>query len=87
MAARARQIANEAEYAEEMLDDKPVSIAIREIADGKVPDLSLPEKEPTDMETAFLKANTTSEDNAAEAPDPEMESAAPASFSEGPDTF
>ncbi len=29
VAARARQIANDADYADEMLDDKPVSIAIR----------------------------------------------------------
>ena len=56
VAARARQIANEAEEAEEMLDDKPVSIAIREIAEGKGPDLTPPTAEPTEMEAAFLAA-------------------------------
>ena len=33
---RARQISSEAESAGEPLDDKPVSIAIREVADGKL---------------------------------------------------
>ena len=61
VAARARRIANEAEYAEEMLEDKPVSIAIREIAEGKVPDLTAPAEEPTDMETAFLAAQAAQE--------------------------
>lgn len=56
VAARARQIANEAEAAEEMLDDKPVSIAIREIAEGKVPDFTAPVEEPADMGAAFLAA-------------------------------
>lgn len=37
VACRARQIATEAEMAGEPLDDKPVTIAIREVADGKVP--------------------------------------------------
>ena len=37
VACRARQIATEAEGAGEPLDDKPVTIAIREVADGKVP--------------------------------------------------
>ncbi|HIR84759.1 MAG TPA: DNA-directed RNA polymerase subunit omega [Candidatus Galloscillospira excrementavium] len=36
VAKRARQIASEAEDAGIPLDDKPVSIAIREVADGKV---------------------------------------------------
>ena len=36
VACRARQIATEAEMAGEPLDDKPVSIAIREIAEGKL---------------------------------------------------
>ena len=36
VAHRARQIAIEAEAAGEPLDDKPVSIAIREIAEGKL---------------------------------------------------
>lgn len=35
VAARARQIAIEADEQNEMLEDKPVSIAIREIAEGK----------------------------------------------------
>ena len=37
VACRARQIATEAEMAGEPLDDKPVTIAIHEIAEGKVP--------------------------------------------------
>ncbi len=36
VAQRARQIAGAAEENETVLDDKPVSIAIREVADGKV---------------------------------------------------
>ena len=36
VAHRARQIASEAEMAGEPLDDKPVSIAIQEVADGKL---------------------------------------------------
>jgi len=36
VACRARQIASEAEANGEPLDDKPVSIAIREVADGKL---------------------------------------------------
>ena len=36
VACRARQIASEAEVNGEPLDDKPVSIAIREVADGKL---------------------------------------------------
>jgi len=36
VAQRARQIATEAEEKEVSLDDKPVSIAIREVAEGKV---------------------------------------------------
>lgn len=36
VASRAREIASEAEIAEEPLDDKPVSIAIQEVADGKL---------------------------------------------------
>ena len=35
-ASRAREIASEAEIAGEPLDDKPVSIAIQEVADGKL---------------------------------------------------
>lgn len=36
VAHRARQIANEAEKAGEPLDDKPVTLAIREVAEGKL---------------------------------------------------
>ena len=36
VACRARQISSEAESAGEPLDDKPVSIAIREVAAGKL---------------------------------------------------
>ena len=39
VAQRARQVATEAENAGISLDDKPVTIAIREVAEGKV-DLS-----------------------------------------------
>ena len=35
-ACRARQIATEAEMAGEPLDNKPVTIAIHEVADGKL---------------------------------------------------
>ena len=76
VAARARRIANEAEYAEEMLDDKPVSIAIREIAEGKVPELTAEPAEPTSLEAAFPAAETVretasdeEEPSAAEEPD------------------
>lgn len=34
VAHRAREISNEAEAAQEPLDDKPVTLAIREVADG-----------------------------------------------------
>ena len=36
VAQRARQIASAAEESEASLDDKPVSLAIREVAEGKV---------------------------------------------------
>ena len=36
VAQRARQIAQEAEEFEEELTDKPVTLAIREVADGKL---------------------------------------------------
>ena len=36
VAHRARQIASEAEMSGEPLDDKPVSIAIREVVEGKL---------------------------------------------------
>ena len=36
VAQRARQVASEAEDAGLSLDDKPVTIAIREVADGKL---------------------------------------------------
>ncbi len=75
VAARARQIANQAEQEEEMLEDKPVSIAIREIAEGKVPDLTAPEAEPTGMEAAFLAAEAARE--ASEAAEAMPENGAP----------
>ena len=37
VASRARQISAEAEEQEYSLEDKPVSIAIREVAEGKLP--------------------------------------------------
>lgn len=36
VACRARQISSEAEAAGVSLDEKPVSIAVREVADGKI---------------------------------------------------
>jgi DNA-directed RNA polymerase subunit omega len=36
VAQRARQIAQEAEELEEELTEKPVTLAIREVADGKI---------------------------------------------------
>ena len=36
VAYRARQISNEAEQAGEHLEDKPVTIALHEVADGKL---------------------------------------------------
>ena len=55
VAARARQIANEADEQGIMLEDKPVSIAVREIAEGKVP------QEPV-MEEAVLEEEVFEED-------------------------
>lgn len=40
VACKARQIAREAEMAGEPLDEKPVSIAIQAVADGKLGDKS-----------------------------------------------
>ncbi len=45
VAHRARQISSEAKMNDEPLDDKPVSIAIREVADGKLTDPVEEEKE------------------------------------------
>ena len=47
VAARARKIANEAERDEMRLKDKPVSIAIQEIAQGQVPEE--PAEEPEEI--------------------------------------
>ena len=55
VAARARQIAVEADEQGIMLEDKPVSIAVREIAEGKVP------REPV-MEEAVLEEEVFEED-------------------------
>ena len=41
VASRARQISSEAEMAGEPLSEKPVSIAIQEVADGKLDDVQL----------------------------------------------
>ena len=55
VAARARQIAIEADEQGDMLEDKPVSIAVREIAEGKVP------QEPV-IEEAVLEEEVFEED-------------------------
>ena len=55
VAARARQIAIEADEQGVMLEDKPVSIAVREIAEGKVP------QEPV-LEEAVLEEEVFEED-------------------------
>ena len=55
VAARARQIAVEADEQGIMLEDKPVSIAVREIAEGKVP------QEPV-MEEAVLEEEVFEEE-------------------------
>ena len=49
VAARARKIASQAEAEQLHLEDKPVSIAVREIAEGKVPEI--PAEEPVRMES------------------------------------
>ena len=59
VAARARQIAVEADEQGIMLEDKPVSIAVREIAEGKVP------QEPV-IEEAVLEEEVFEEDFAEE---------------------
>lgn len=51
VASRAREIASEAEMAGEPLDDKPVSIAIQEVADGKLEAPEDQENETTEEET------------------------------------
>lgn len=48
VAARARKIASQAEAEQVHLEDKPVSIAVREIAEGKVPEI--PAEEPGEAE-------------------------------------
>ncbi|NBI09109.1 DNA-directed RNA polymerase subunit omega [Colidextribacter sp. OB.20] len=46
VACKARQVAREAEMAGEPLEEKPVSIAIQAVADGKLDDLTeQPEQE------------------------------------------
>ena len=50
VAARARKIASQAEAEQVHLEDKPVSIAVREIAEGKVPEI--PAEEPVAAESA-----------------------------------
>ena len=45
VAHRAREISTEAEQSGEPLEDKPVTIAIREVAEGKLADEVLAEEE------------------------------------------
>ena len=54
VAARARQIANEAEEQVLMLEDKTVSIAVREIAEGKLPQEAVAEEVLLEEEEEFL---------------------------------
>ncbi len=54
VAARARQIANEAEEQGLMLEDKTVSIAVREIAEGKLPQEAVAEEAPLEEEEELL---------------------------------
>lgn len=54
VAARARQIANEAEEQGLMLEDKTVSIAVREIAEGKLPQEPVAEEVLLEEEEEFL---------------------------------
>ena len=56
VAARARQIAIEADEQGVMLEDKPVSIAVREIAEGKVP------QEPVAEEAVVLEEEVFTEE-------------------------
>ena len=51
VAHRAREISTEAELAGEPLDDKSVSIAIQEVADGKLEAPEDQENETTEEET------------------------------------
>ena len=51
VACRARQISNEAEQAGEHLEDKPVTIALHEVADGKLEAPEDQENETTEVET------------------------------------
>ena len=55
VAARARQIAIEADEQGIMLEDKPVSIAVREIAEGKVPQEPVFEEEAVLEEEVFVE--------------------------------
>ena len=52
VACRARQIAREAEIAGEPLQEKPVSIAIQEVADGKLEAETAETETETEIETA-----------------------------------
>lgn len=55
VAARARQIANEAEEQGLLLEEKTVSIAVREIAEGKLP------QEPVEAEEDVVPAEEAEE--------------------------
>ena len=56
VAARARKIASQAEADHEPLEEKPVSIAVREIAEGKVPEMPA-EEEPVEAEIEAEEGN------------------------------
>lgn len=59
VAARARKISSKAEREDLMLEEKPVSIAIREIAEGNLSDpdeeISVPEQDWPEEESLFLE--------------------------------
>ena len=75
VAARARKIASKAEREERMLEDKPVSIAIREIAEG----VEMEEEEvleaaevPEEAEEAVQEQAGTAEPDQEAQPEPEQ---------------
>jgi DNA-directed RNA polymerase subunit omega len=64
VAARARKIATRAEREELMLEDKPVSIAIREIAEGKLEEEEALAEEFGDLEEEDLLPEEDTEEEA-----------------------
>jgi DNA-directed RNA polymerase subunit omega len=64
VAARARKIATRAEREELMLEDKPVSIAIREIAEGKLEEEEALAEEFGDLEEEDLLLEEDTEEEA-----------------------